>query len=295
MKTLNLLFKAVLSASVLWTADISLAKEGFYQGPGEGLSENSWSGTMGIYANKVAANPLDQPTMGIGSGAIIAVEKNADGTKTYITILTVAHNFFPIINDKIMEQISEHVVASALIVSDFQSQQFIKERTQFQIVADHLQILKYDIEKDLALVRGELNSDLKQEISIIPVAEDCDLKRGDTLMAIGYPSTDLRTVKNVSIKDSDWTLKRWSLGVFTGSTLESTDRSQASYDCLAGCSGGPVLNSRNELVGIHQKSPRVDGLAYLGNDKLLGPHSTFGSCRSIQNFIQQFLKDPHPI
>ncbi len=159
-----------------------------------------------------------------------------------------------------------------------------------------LVILKTSIDPDLALIKVTLKKSDVTSLLPLKISDHCPLKEGQRTYLIGFPATEKRLNEaRMPISDQDLLLKRWSEGIFVKYVLGkgiknlSTESALITTDALNGNSGGPLLNSDGEVIGVLEAARLrpVVGYPYMGREKTdwLSWHSSAVSCEQLKVFL----------
>ena len=161
------------------------------------------------------------------------------------------------------------------LIFDFETKK-IKGQGENEI--DHVEIVRLSQNPDLALLRATVLTRPSQNFHILQLATNCSLASGEQLFTIGFPGVNYRyNFASQSLPGSDTIVKRWSQGIYETTNNMAIDKISGpheflftSVDTLPGNSGGPLLNSRGEIVGISQASSAIpeNGYRYTGNEEL---------------------------
>ena len=110
-------------------------------------------------------------------------------------------------------------------------------------------IIAYNAELDLALIQTEATN-----TSPLKFSNSASAKMGETVYTIGYPRAyDLGT-SSPTFTSGMISARRTHSGVeYIQSTVDATD----------GNSGGPLINSHGEVVGVITSSIDIDGVCYM--------------------------------
>lgn len=154
-----------------------------------------------------------------------------------------------------------------------------------------VEIIKRSSNPDLAILKVTVLRSVRTPRPL-KIASSCFGANTNRLYAIGYPGTNLRTAPgSQEIADKDWTFKRWSSGYSTGAAVKQTSVGRAvlegtTIDALPGNSGGPVINSSGEVMGVMKGTDETAGFAYTGSESSgLKAYSYIESCSTMQNFL----------
>ena len=129
---------------------------------------------------------------------------------------------------------------------------------------------------DLAVLKVTRPNNKMRVPKVLPFAKSCEMIIGEPLDGIGFPWTPDREAKDmIPIEQQKVVTKRWSQGIYTGRlrTDERHDENTmyfyaSTVDALTGNSGGPILNSRGEIVAVAKggASLAANSWRYSGNE-----------------------------
>lgn len=158
-----------------------------------------------------------------------------------------------------------------------------------------VEIIKKSANHDIALMKVVVPKSPKTP-NPMKMAESCLGASSGKLYTIGFSDTHIRTASSyLEIDNQELTYKRWSQGIYTRRTRIQIPNQAVAFvdgttiDALPGGSGGPVINSKGEVVGLMRASSSIEEnkYAYDGNEKIgqLSPTSYAVGCAELKSFF----------
>lgn len=160
---------------------------------------------------------------------------------------------------------------------------------------------KAKVSWDVSIIAFETTGDISQLAPLEFSKDKTDVAAGAKHYTIGFPGTVLRPVEqqNVPIAEPTIVRKRWSTGIFLEGWSGSGFR-RSTADGLPGVSGGPVLSSSGQLIGVfyggHNTMP--DGsmdYSYPGINFPKAEQALFWSPENMEEIVRgkisQFVRD----
>lgn len=154
-----------------------------------------------------------------------------------------------------------------------------------------IQLVKASVNPDLALLKVRLDKNIPAP-KPIDFAANCAWRKSEVVYTIGFPNTSLRTNSNRKvIQKQNVILKRQSQGLIVdeeiiGARLMLT----STVDIVKSSSGGPLLNSQGQLVGVINQMVKGPNNAYMGME---APHNLLSHSYSVPcELVKEFIDGP---
>jgi len=185
-------------------------------------------------------------------------------------------DYFFVTNNHVIKSCPQKGLCPSAILSQNlkipqKSMSFLDNNDLNGIIFDQVEVLARSKNPDLALLKVSIPRAKAYDLLPIPLSKSCSLTSGQVLFGMGFP--DLNTRKSYVLKEELPLRKVWSKGVFT-ENLKSDDNgdentnyfSATTVDTLDGGSGGALLNSVGEAVGVMKGNPDNSDGHYEGNE-----------------------------
>lgn len=240
---------------------------------------------------------LDKETnQRLSFGSANVVFETKQGRRNFWGILTARHNFTRPKDEVRLEfysdgHIETHKTKDGVRKFDFKSLKRIADIKTISI--QHSDIT------DLSLIVVEIkNPQTEIKTARLFVEENCQLKKNDFLVSVGFPGVYRRPQEKqrIPITDAHLIRKRWSQGFYLGDeTGISRDAKSpvlavaygTTLDALTGSSGGAVLNDRGEVIGVVSAAGSFAKAGeYIGDESQLKSHAYIVDCQQTLDFAR---------
>lgn len=253
-------------------ANVVKAAEGFTTVPSNNL-RSVWNSVYAFYS-KAASD--------IGTAFLIRKKDVGDAIELYF--LTNYHVVDEACDERSCD--SELLEDIAFVINE-EGKYSLKESSGLRF--SKIQLVKASVNPDLALLKVKLNKNIPAP-KPIDFAANCAWKRGDVAYTIGFSNTSLRTNLNrKAIQKQNVILKRQSQGFVVGEEVTNDGRLMltSTVDALKSGSGGPLLNSQGQLIGVINQVVLDPYNAYTGKEASnnLLSHSYSVPCEFVKEFI----------
>lgn len=265
-----LIFSLPLKILASAEGQIFLMKEGFSSQPPAANLMMAWDNTFLF--------EFLNPGKGLSFGSTSLVFKEQRNGEIYLGLLTNkhVHRSVPEYQMSLYKNIKQHNATYTPVVVS------AERMGSVQYVSSTL-----SNDFDLALFIVKVSVDEGQNLKPLQMSQDCRLSPGDSLVTIGFPRTVVRVANKADENNEQiWRMKRWSSGVFVGDTKQGRGPIfGTTVDALQGSSGGPVLDTQGNLVGV---MTAITGPIYSGSEdpKDLIAYSYIVDCQAIKGFAQ---------
>jgi S1-C subfamily serine protease len=160
-------------------------------------------------------------------------------------------------------------------------------------------LVKASSDPDLAVFKIEVERGQSPYLKPLKLSESCGIAPKEMTYIIGFPFTEERLVVHRPIVDSGSVMRRWSKGTFEGLVPNgqrgaSTGSILITDDVLESNSGGPLFNSKGEVIGLLESGYfSSDGnfeytLHRFSNG--IRAHAAAVSCEKLKEFIGSLNK-----
>lgn len=153
---------------------------------------------------------------------------------------------------------------------------------------------KISSDSDLAVISVRATKTQAESMKPIRFHGNCkDVRIGDDVYVIGFPSTPKRRIMSVPISNQNMIVKRWSKGRITGEEFFHVAGAvddvymTSSADTIGGNSGSPVLDMNGLVIGVHA----AGSAGSFGNSSYAGEsHSKSVRCEKVRAFVRNLRR-----